>query len=725
MSGLFILMINPHGLVRGHDMELGSDADTGGQTTYVVELARALAADERVERVDLVTRRIEDPHVDPDYARPEEELAPGAHIVRLEFGPRRYLRKESLWPYLDLFADRILGYLRRLRRLPDVLHSHYADAGYVGAALESLLGAPLVHTGHSLGRVKRERLREQDWSDEEIEERFHIARRIEAEETALDHARLIVASTRQEVEEQYALYENHRPKRIAVIPPGTDLSRFRPPRPDEPEPPIAAAIDRFLDQPDKPLVLALARPDPRKNLSVLVEAFGRSARLRELANLALVAGTRDDVEEMKREPRRELTRLLLAIDRYDLYGTVAYPKQHRAEDVPDLYRLAAQRHGVFVNPALTEPFGLTLVEAAASGLPVVATNDGGPRDILAACGNGQLIDPTDVDALIEALVESLSGAKLWRERSRSGIEGARRHYRWSSHVDSYLDRVAQLVPEAHRRRAKPPLLTLRERLLVSDIDGTLIGDPEKLRELLRRLTAQGWGLGVATGRRLASAAQVLKEWHVRGVDVWITSVGSEIHYGSRHIPDHQWSRRLDYRWRPDEIRDLLTGELGDQVELQPEAEQGRHKLSFYLDSDEIPKLGALRRLLRRSGLHANLVYSHGRFLDVLPIRCSKGMALRWVAQRWGIDLANIVVAGDSGNDRDLLTGATPAVVVGNHAEEIADLAETPLVYFAQAPHAGGILEGLREFGLLEGAAAAASTRAETKTKPAPAGVGRK
>ncbi|NIV35682.1 MAG: glycosyltransferase, partial [Anaerolineae bacterium] len=74
-----------------------------------------------------------------------------------------------------------------------------------------------------------------------------------------------------------------------------------------------------------------------------------------------------------RGARDVLTRLLLDIDRYDLYGHVAYPKHHRPNDIPDLYRIAAKSKGVFVNPALTEPFGLTLIEAAASGLPMVAT----------------------------------------------------------------------------------------------------------------------------------------------------------------------------------------------------------------------------------------------------------------------------------------------------------------------------------------------------------------
>jgi len=692
-EGLHVVLISPHGLIRGRDLELGRDADTGGQTLYVVELARALVRDARVRRVELFTRRIVDPKIDPSYAEPEEDLAPGARIVRLDFGPRRYLRKESLWPHLDLFADRILAHFRRTREVPDVVHSHYADAGLVGSTLESLLGAPLVHTGHSLGRSKKASLLERGVAAEEIEERFRIARRIEAEEVALDHAALVVASTRQEVEEQYAAYENYDPGRMAVIPPGTDLSRFHPPDPDRPEAAVAAVLDRFLADPDKPLVLALARPDPRKNLGALVEAFGRSERLRDAANLALVAGTRDDIREMKREPRRELTSLLLAIDRFDLHGAVAFPKHHRPEEVPELYRLAARRRGVFVNPALTEPFGLTLIEAAASGLPVVATDDGGPRDILDACGHGVLVDATDVEALERAIFDSLTDRDAWEERARRGPEGARRHFRWESHVERYLDRVGALVtPE--RRRASRPSLAARERVLVSDIDGTLLGDDAALDRLATRLEEGSWGFGVATGRRLESARTALEEAGAPTPDLWITSVGAEIHYGPQLARDRNWERHLDYRWDREGLLRRIQELLGGRGVLQDELEQGPHKLSFDLEDAVTLHLPRLRRQLREVGLHANLVYSHGSYLDVLPIRCSKGNALRWVAQRWGIALDAIVVAGDSGNDRDLLTGATPAIVVGNHAPEIADLADQPRIYFARAAHAAGILEGL-------------------------------
>ena len=97
LVGLFLLHLHLHGLLRGHDPELGRDADTGGQTTYVLELIRSLAARPEVERLEVVTRLIQDRRLSSDYAVAREPLADAAAIVRLPFGPRRYLRKELLW----------------------------------------------------------------------------------------------------------------------------------------------------------------------------------------------------------------------------------------------------------------------------------------------------------------------------------------------------------------------------------------------------------------------------------------------------------------------------------------------------------------------------------------------------------------------------------------------------------------------------------------------------
>lgn len=703
-SGLYIILISVHGLVRSQALELGRDADTGGQIQYVIELARALAADERVGRVDLLTRQVFDPKVGDDYARPHEELAPGAHIVRIPCGPRRYLRKEVLWPHLDSFADNALHHLRRIGRVPDLIHSHYADAGYVGARLAGLLGVPLVHTGHSLGREKRRRLRDQGVRPETIDKHYSMNQRIEAEEFALDNAALVVASTRQEVDRQYAIYDNYQPERMIVIPPGVDLTRFAPAVPGEPPPAVAGLLTPFLREPDKPMILSLSRADERKNLPALVQAYGEDPRLQELANLVIVAGNRDDIAALERGPQAVLTELLLLIDRYDLYGRVAYPKQHRSDDVPALYRLAAARGGVFVNPALTEPFGLTLIEAAASGLPIVATEDGGPRDIVAACANGLLVDALDTRALADAIHQALSDEARWSRWSRAGIDGAHAHYSWRAHVAKYLAAAERLVKKAvhrpHVLRARSKLPTL-DRLLISDIDNTLIGDGEALRELLVRLEAVGnrVGFGVATGRRLDSVIEVLEEWGVPQPDVIVSAVGTEIHYGAERVADESYQRHLGYRWDGPRLREAMRGLPG--IRIQEETEQRRFKLSYYVDLDEAPPLRDISRHLRRQGLHANVVFSHGQFLDLLPVRASKGGAVRYLAMKWGIPLERILVAGDSGNDEEMLTGNTLGVVVGNHSEELAKLRGRERIYFAQGHYARGILEGIEHYRFME------------------------
>ncbi len=208
---------------------MGRDADTGGQTLYVVELARALGECDEVERVDLVTRRVVDPAVSEDYAQREEALSDKVRIVRIDAGPDGYLPKEQLWDHLDSFTDNLVEWIKAQPRVPDIVHSHYADAGYVGVRLANLAAVPLVHTGHSLGRDKRKRLLAKGLSSQDIETTYNMARRIHAEEQLLANADLVITSTHNEIDEQYGLYNYYDPDSMAVIPPGTDLERYHPP----------------------------------------------------------------------------------------------------------------------------------------------------------------------------------------------------------------------------------------------------------------------------------------------------------------------------------------------------------------------------------------------------------------------------------------------------------------------------------------------------------------
>ena len=701
-DGLYIAMISVHGLIRGHDLELGRDADTGGQTKYVVELTRALAKTDGIAGVDLFTRRVAAPGIQSGYAEPVEELDDGARIVRIDAGPAdEYLPKEMLWDHLDSFVDNMLSFIRAASRVPDIVHSHYADAGYVGSRLAHFLGVPLVHTGHSLGRVKRRRLLATGLSSKQIDERYNMSRRIEAEEMTLASADRVITSTHQEIEEQYELYHHYEPDSMRVIPPGTDLVSFHPPEGNEWNTPIGGEIRRFLRDPDKPLVLALSRPDPRKNIGALVDAYGGSTRLQELANLLIVAGNRDDIGDLDEGAREVLGDLLMAIDRHDLYGKVAYPKHHQSGEVPVIYRVASLSGGVFVNPALTEPFGLTLIEAAASGLPVVATEDGGPRDITRNCNNGVLVDPLDSDAIAAALLAMLADPEKRQTFADNGLKGVREHYSWEAHASRYLKMIRSLVDktEVLERvpRGRRPKLH-HDRAIFTDLDQNLLGDTSVLPrfvEVLRDNRKCAF-FGIATGRRLDSALKALRRNGIPEPDVLITSGGTAIHYAPDLTADTFWAQHIDHGWTPHVVQRVLADMPG--LELQPKAEQSRFKISYYYDPRIAPGVDEINRLLHQQDLAVNVTVSFGQFLDVLPIRASKGMALRYVADHWGIPLEHILVAGGSGADEDMMRGNTLAVVVANrHHEELSHLMDTERVYYAKQSHALGILEAIDHF----------------------------
>ena len=704
---IYVLMISMHGLIRGHDMELGQNADTGGQTTYVVELARELAKHVDVERVDLLTRLIQDPSISEDYALSEEPLGDGAKIVRLPCGPKRYLRKELLWPHLDQIVDKCLHFLRQQGRLPDLIHSHYADAGYVGQQLSLLLGIPQVHTGHSLGRPKLERMLASGRKPQALEKQFHFERRISAEEEIVKHASLIITSTRQEIELQYGMYANFGHARFSVIPPGTDTSRFSPPSRKNPESSVQLLVDKYLAEPEKPLIFSLSRPDARKNIKGLIEAYGNSPELQKIANLLIVAGTRDDIREMEESQQEVMSDLLFDIDRYDLWGKVAMPKHVSQDETPELYRLAARRRGVFVNPAFTEPFGLTLIEAAASGLPFVAPDDGGPRDIVGNCRNGILANTLDSSDIATALLEILEDKKKWRQRANNGLVGVWRNYSWASHVEKYMKEARRLLRRDKKRlRRQHAIIQNDEKsymplvkiALVSDIDNTLVGDKLALKSLTKWVGEHKTKLafGIATGRPIKSAVAILKKHQVPIPDVLVTSVGTEIHYGKKLVPDVGWAAHIRYLWRRDALAEALAKFPG--LTLQAKENQREFKLSYIATPDQIPPLNELYDYLHEQKLYAQLIYSHEEFLDVLPVRASKGHAIRYLAYKWGLPLKSFIVAGDSGNDAEMLVGDTLAIVVGNHSPELLHLKGQEQIYFAHKHFAAGIVEGLKHYG---------------------------
>jgi sucrose-phosphate synthase len=698
---LRIALISLHGLIRGENLELGRDADTGGQTRYVVELARALAQQPEVGDVMLMTRQIIDERVDSSYAQLEEEIGENVRIVRIPFGPRRYLYKESLWPFLDFFADQALAYFRRKGVLPDVIHGHYADAGFAGGQLARLLGIPFVFTGHSLGRVKRKQMKRVTQIMSGEEDPYAFDARIEAEEFALETASLVVASTHQEVESQYELYDHYVPERMEVIPPGVDLSLFHSAVATDRLIPYTASITRFLKDPTKPMILAMARPDERKNLEALVTAYGTSKDLQSMANLVLILGSRNDIAKMPVRQRKVMHALLTLIDTYDLYGCVAYPRTHQPDEVPDIYRIAALSHGVFINPAFTEPFGLTLLEAGASGLPIVATNDGGPRDILANCKNGLLIDPNDIQSIQNALMHVLSEPVQWEEWAKNGVSGTLEHYTWETHCRRYLRDVLEILkdwkhPEIIQNKSSRRIPDF-DRLLIADIDNTLTGDAEGLKvfaELMRSADAH-IGFGIATGRCFDEVMELLQATDLPQPDLWVTSVGTEIRYGKERMLDQSWRRQIDYNWSRARIEAVLATVEG--LYMQSKKEQSQYKISYKIDPEIAPRISEIRKLLRMNGIRAKAILSLGIYLDVIPFRAGSGLSVRHIAYKWGISFDHILVAGDSGNDEGMLIGNTLGVVVANYSPELEKLRRKPRIYFAKAAHAMGVIEGIQHY----------------------------
>ena len=439
--GLKILHLHLHGLIRSNSLELGRDPDTGGQTQYVLELVKSLANTSAVDQVDLVTRCVNDRKIHHDYSKKEEFIELGAKILRFEFGPPKYLRKELLWPYLDELVNKLINHYKNPEYKPDWIDAHYSDDGYVGVQLSKALQIPLVFTAHSLGREKKRRLIDAGLSSAQIEKTYFISKRIAAEETALEEASLIVTSTKQEAEHQYSEYKSFSFSKSKVIAPGVDHKKFHHIHSTTETSEVDSMMNSFLVDPSKPPLLAISRAVRRKNIPSLLEAYGKSDKLKKNHNLILILGCRDNISKLDSQQKDVFQQIFEMIDKYNLYGKVAYPKKHSHAQVPSIYRWAASRAGIFVNPALTEPFGLTLLEAASCGLPMVSTNDGGPREIQYKCENGLLVDVTNSNNLKNTMERALSNSAQWKQWSLNGIEAVSRHFSWDNHVRNYLSTI--------------------------------------------------------------------------------------------------------------------------------------------------------------------------------------------------------------------------------------------------------------------------------------------
>ncbi|MCW8805618.1 MAG: HAD family hydrolase, partial [Ignavibacteriaceae bacterium] len=240
------------------------------------------------------------------------------------------------------------------------------------------------------------------------------------------------------------------------------------------------------------------------------------------------------------------------------------------------------------------------------------------------------------------------------------------------------------------------------KLIVSDIDHTLLGDEPALREFIRHLerTDSRVGFAVATGRTVDSAFNVLNENNVPYPDIIISSVGAEIYYNyqGRLIYSTGWEAHIRHQWNRGKIKKLL--EQFKFLQYQEEDTQRKFKISYYT-SDVPENLEKVKSTLIKNKIKANVIFSHGQYLDILPYRASKGKAIRYLAYRWNILYENILVAGDSGNDSEMLKGDLLGVVVANYSSELESLKGLNRIYFAKRKYAGGIVDGIEHYHFLK------------------------
>ena len=205
---------------------------------------------------------------------------------------------------------------------------------------------------------------------------------------------------------------------------------------------------------------------------------------------------------------------------------------------------------------------------------------------------------------------------------------------------------------------------------------------------------------VAIGRR---AEKSIVEFGDGGSHVVLADVPEqrvEVTVSQELTADDWWADHIDHAWSGQQVRRVLEGVPG--LQLQPQTEQTPFKISFYYDEQHAPGVDEIVDMIREKELTANVFWSFGQFLDIVPSRASKGQAVRYLSWRLDIPLEHMLVAGGSGADEDMMRGNTLAVVVGNrHHEELSRLLDLERIYFARQPHAFGILEAIEHYDFFD------------------------
>ncbi|NJN38740.1 MAG: sucrose synthase, partial [Acaryochloridaceae cyanobacterium CSU_3_4] len=488
-----IALVSVHGYF-GQEGVLGRP-DTGGQVVYVLDQAKSLEKQlqEDLQLAGLDTLEVQPkiiilsrliPHSEGTLCHQRLEkvhATDNVWILRVpfrEFNPKmthHWISRFEIWPYLETYAiDAERELLAEFRGLPDLIVGNYSDGNLVAFLLSRRLGVTQCNIAHALEKSKY-LFSNLYWQD--LEEQYHFSLQFTADLIVMNAANFIVTSTYQEIAGrpdtigQYESYcsftmpdlyhvvygaELFSPK-FNVVPPGVNENIYFPyTRQPERIPGDTQRLQELLftlkdpeqvfghlDDPDKPPLFSMARLDRIKNMTGLAECFGQYPDLQAHFNLILVAGKLRTNESVDHEEISEIERLYHIIDQYNLHGKIRWlGVRFSKQDSGEVYRVIADRQGIFVQPALFEAFGLTVLEAMISGLPTFATRFGGPLEIIQDGCNGFYVNPTHTAEMANKLLEFASQCQqdpsYWQRISERAVDRVYSTYTWKIHTNRLL-----------------------------------------------------------------------------------------------------------------------------------------------------------------------------------------------------------------------------------------------------------------------------------------------
>lgn len=401
--------------------------DAGGMNVYIVEVARRLA--EAGVEVEIFTRAT------ASDLPPVVEMAPGVQVRHITAGPFEGLAKEDLPAQLCAFTN---GVLRVEAARPpgayDLIHSHYWLSGQVGWLAKERWGVPLVHTAHTLAKVKNARLADGD--------RPEPSTRVIGEEQVVAEADRLLANTRVEAQDLISRYDAD-PTRVAVVEPGVDLDRFRPASLGAEDAERRAARSR-LGLPEQGYVVAfVGRIQPLKAPDVLLHAAAAMHKLdpaiADRLTVAIVGGPSGSGLDRP-------TALIELAAALDITASVRFLPPRTGADLTDLYRAA----DLVAVPSHNESFGLVALEAQACGTPVVAAAVGGLVTAVRDGVSGLLVDGHDPVDWARALAGLLAEPGRRAALARGAVRHAR-NFSWTRTASRLLDVYREAVAE-HRSR---------------------------------------------------------------------------------------------------------------------------------------------------------------------------------------------------------------------------------------------------------------------------------